>query len=94
MWRSVCFFALALYWWDRSLFGACDVHSCTRTDAHTAAVYGTTSLPLPVFLSGMAVGSLKPYLLDSCESFGFCRTWDRIVFRVPFASRLIVLPPT
>ncbi|CAM9254666.1 unnamed protein product [Ectocarpus sp. 8 AP-2014] len=28
-------------------------------------VYGTTSLPLPVFLSGMAVGSLKPYLLDS-----------------------------
>lgn len=30
-------------------------------------VYGTTSLPLPVFLSGMFVGSLKPYLLDSCE---------------------------
>lgn len=31
------------------------------------AVYGTTSLKLPVFLSGMFVGSLKPYLLDSCE---------------------------
>eukprot|EP00752_Nemacystus_decipiens_P008104 g7244.t1 len=28
-------------------------------------VYGTTSLKLPVFLSGMFVGSLKPYLLDS-----------------------------
>lgn len=34
-----------------------------------AAVYGTTSLKLPVFLSGMFVGSLKPYLLDSCECF-------------------------
>ncbi|CAM9780082.1 unnamed protein product [Laminaria digitata] len=30
-------------------------------------VYGATSLKLPVFLSGMFVGSLKPYLLDSCE---------------------------
>eukprot|EP00903_Cladosiphon_okamuranus_P017290 g15932.t1 len=28
-------------------------------------VYGTTSLKLPVFLSGMFVGSIKPYLLDS-----------------------------
>lgn len=39
---------------------------CVRIDPG-AAVYGTTSLKLPVFLSGMFVGSLKPYLLDSCE---------------------------
>lgn len=30
-------------------------------------VYGATSLRLPTFLAGMFVGSLKPYLLDSCE---------------------------
>lgn len=33
------------------------------------AVYGATSLPFPIFLAGMFLGSLKPYLLDSCEWF-------------------------
>lgn len=39
------------------------------------AVYGATSLPLPTFLAGMFVGSLKPYLLDSCEC-GLAHLWS------------------
>lgn len=49
------------------------------------AVYGATSLRLPVFMSGMFVGSLKPYLLDSCE-------FPLFVIRLSCISLLLVEP--